>query len=200
MGMMQLLLLSLGLALVWGLHAHHTCSKEHQPDVSKKWWMQLSGTWYTVALASNVTAKIEEGGPLRIFVQKLIIENGNLRAVFFKRENGKCIQFSVSANPPEKDSPMKVKYSGINDLYIKSFKEDEYVIFILYNHNNKEVTLWGHLFGRTPHLSDNIKKKFEEICINAGLKKEHILDVSEAGILRKPHLCLMGILPSSSKE
>ncbi|XP_036604669.1 trichosurin-like [Trichosurus vulpecula] len=169
---MKLLLLSLGLALVCGLHAHHICSQEHQPD--------LSGTWYTIALASNVTAKIEEGGPLRIFVQKLIMENGNLHAVFFKRENGKCTQFSVSANPAKKDGQMKVEYSGSNDLYLQSFKEDEYVIFILYNYNNKEATLWGVLFGRTPDLNDDIKEKFEKICINAGLKRENILDVSEA--------------------
>ncbi|XP_044517187.1 trichosurin-like [Gracilinanus agilis] len=166
---MKLLLLSL--ALVYGIQTHHTCSEEHQPD--------LTGTWYTVSVASNDTAKIEEGGPLRIFVQKLILENGNLRAVFFKRENGKCTQFSVSANPAEEDGQMKVEYYGSNDLYLESFKEDEYAIFILYNHNNNKVTLWGELFGRTPNLSDDIKNKFEETCINLGLKREHILDVSE---------------------
>uniref|UniRef100_A0A5F8HDL6 Trichosurin-like n=1 Tax=Monodelphis domestica TaxID=13616 RepID=A0A5F8HDL6_MONDO len=171
---MKLLLLSL--ALVYGIQTHHTCSEEQQPD--------LTGTWYTVSLASNDTAKIEEGGPLRIFVHKLILENGNLRAIFFKRENGKCTQFSVSANPVEEDGQMKVEYSGSNDVYLQSFKEDEYAIFMLYNHNNNKVTLWGELFGRTPNLSEDIKKKFEETCIKLGLKREHILDVSETGILR----------------
>ncbi|XP_007475412.1 trichosurin-like isoform X2 [Monodelphis domestica] len=139
---MKLLLLSL--ALVYGIQTHHTCSEEQQPD--------LTGTWYTVSLASNDTAKIEEGGPLRIFVHKLILENGNLRAIFFKRENGKCTQFSVSANPVEEDGQMKVEYSGSNDVYLQSFKEDEYAIFMLYNHNNNKVTLWGELFDQCQEL------------------------------------------------
>ncbi|XP_027701292.1 minor allergen Can f 2-like, partial [Vombatus ursinus] len=85
---MKILLLTVGLALVCGLQALDN-NEEGSPKVS--------GKWFTIALASNVTSKIEEGGSLQVFVKNLSEHNGNLYGDFFKRENGKCIPFSVTA-------------------------------------------------------------------------------------------------------
>ncbi|XP_027707924.1 minor allergen Can f 2-like, partial [Vombatus ursinus] len=83
---MKILLLTVGLALVCGLQV-----LDNNAEDSPK----LSGKWFTVALASNVTSKIEEGGSLQIFVESLREHDGFISGDFFKRENGKCIPLSL---------------------------------------------------------------------------------------------------------
>ncbi|XP_078005292.1 major urinary protein-like [Phascolarctos cinereus] len=167
---MKILLLTLGLGLVCGLQGL---------DNSAKGSPKLDGKWFTVALASNVTSKIEEGGSLRIFVYNIRVYDGFLTADFFKRENGKCIPFSVTAITKEDGSNL-VHYDGLNDFSLESF-DDEYSIFMLYNIKDGEVTIWGELFGRTPDLPDEIKKKFEEICERFGIGKDQIRDLYNDG-------------------
>ncbi|XP_072489106.1 major urinary protein-like isoform X2 [Notamacropus eugenii] len=165
---MKTLLLTVALALVCGLQPHKI-KAEDSPE--------LNGKWFTVALASNVTSKIEEGGSLHIFVNN-VQQNGNvLYADFFKRENGKCVPFSVTAFIKE-DGHMYVEYDGHNDFTVQSFSS-EHVIFILFNTKNGEVTVWGELFGRTPDLPDEIKQEFEEICESFGIRKDQIRDLSQ---------------------
>ncbi|XP_036607712.1 trichosurin-like [Trichosurus vulpecula] len=165
---MKLLMLTVGLALVCGLQALNN-NAEDSPEVT--------GKWFTVALASNVTSKIEEGGSLQIFVKSLWEHDGLLSAVFFKRQNGKCIQFSVTASPGE-DGQMHVPYDGENALSLES-RDSEHLILIVYNTKDGEVTVWGELFGQTPNLSDEIKKKFEEVCKTFGIRKDQIRDLSK---------------------
>ncbi|XP_036606699.1 major urinary protein 5-like isoform X3 [Trichosurus vulpecula] len=72
---------------------------------------------------------------------------------------------------------MHVFYDGDNDFSVQSM-DSQHVIFITYNTKGEEVTVWGELYGRTPDLSDEIKKKFEEICENFGIRKDQIRDLS----------------------
>ncbi|XP_043836837.1 major urinary protein 5-like [Dromiciops gliroides] len=101
------------------------------------------GEWFIIALASNVTSKIEEGGSLKIFIKNM--------------------------NKHDDD--------GINDFSLQSM-DSKNAMFVLYNINNKEVIVWAELFGWTPDLPDEIKKKFEEMCERFGIRKDQIRDLS----------------------
>ncbi|XP_036607714.1 major urinary protein-like [Trichosurus vulpecula] len=165
---MKILLLAVGLTLVCGLQAVNN-NAEDSPKVT--------GKWFTVALASNVTSKIEEGGSLQIFVESISENDGIIYGYFFKRGNGKCTPFSVTVFTVE-GGQMFVQYDGDNYFTIQSI-DYEHLILILYNTKDGEVTVWGELFGRTADLSDEIKKKFEEICERFGIRKDQIRDLSK---------------------
>ncbi|XP_074066766.1 major urinary protein-like isoform X2 [Macrotis lagotis] len=159
---MKILLLTVGLALVCHLQAQDSS--------------ELTGEWFTIALASNVTSKIENGGNLEMFIKTISEHDGILSGVFFKRQNGKCVQFSVTTFTGE-GGKMLVQYDGLNDFSIQSV-DSNHVIFILNNVKNGEVIIWAELYGRTPDLSDEIKKKFGDICEKFGIRKDQIRDLS----------------------
>ncbi|XP_036606697.1 minor allergen Can f 2-like isoform X1 [Trichosurus vulpecula] len=73
---MKILMLSVGLALICGLQALSDNMEDPQ---------MFTGEWFTVALASNVSSKIEEGGGLQLFVKSLGERDGVLIGDFFKR-------------------------------------------------------------------------------------------------------------------
>ncbi|XP_068964462.1 trichosurin-like [Petaurus breviceps papuanus] len=162
---MKILLLTVGLALVCGLQALENNAQDST---------EITGKWFTVALASNVISKIEEGGSLKIFVNSISKNNDVIHGEYFKRTNGKCIAFSVTATTGENG---EMHYDGQNDFTIQS-TGSEHVIFILYNNKDGKVTVWGELYGQTPDPPDEIKKKFEEICERFGIRKDQIRDLS----------------------
>ncbi|XP_044517184.1 trichosurin-like [Gracilinanus agilis] len=137
---------------------------------------QLTGEWFTIALGSNVTQKIEEGGSLRLFIKNISEQNGILKGTFFKRQNGKCVQFSVSAKR-EPGSQMQVEYDGLNKVFLQSI-DSTHAIFILHNSNDGKVTTLAELYGRTPDLPSEMKRKFEEICETFGIRRDQIIDMS----------------------
>ncbi|KAM9061602.1 trichosurin [Sarcophilus harrisii] len=174
---MKFLLLSMGVALVCGFQPEYSRSQEDLSDEKEQKW--LSGHWHLVELASSDTSLIGVEGPFRNFIQNITVENGNLNGLFLTRKNGRCIQLSLIALKTKEACHFKLNYHGINDIYYESSKTNEYARFILYNHHNGKVNVVANLFGRTPNLSDEIKKKFEEDFLSRGYRKENILDVSE---------------------
>ncbi|XP_027714451.1 major urinary protein-like [Vombatus ursinus] len=164
---MKILLLTVGLALVCGLQA----LKNNIEDTSK-----ILGERFTVALTSNVTAKIEEGGSLKLFVKSTNKHGGVFTGVFFKRENGKCIQFSLTAFKGD-DDQMCFYYDGLNDFSLQS-SDSKHAMYILHNVHNGKMIIWAVLYGRTPDLPDEIKQKFEEMCERFGIRKDQIRDLS----------------------
>ncbi|XP_043836838.1 trichosurin-like [Dromiciops gliroides] len=160
---MKMLMLTVGLALICGLQSLNN----NLGDLSK-----VTGEWFTVALASNVTSKIEKGGSLEIFIKNVSENNGDLTGVFFRRKNAKCIQFSRTSFRGD-DGQLYVQYDGLNEFSLQSV-DTKHSMYIFHNFNNEKVITWAQLFGRTPDLSDEIKKKFEEMCKRFGIRKDQI--------------------------
>ncbi|XP_068964464.1 trichosurin [Petaurus breviceps papuanus] len=176
---MKFLLLSMGLALVCGLHPEYSRSEEDLSDEREQKWEQFSGHWHTVVLAASDRYLIEEEGPFRNFIQNITVENENLNGFFLTRKNGQCIPLYLTAFKTKEARHFKLNYYGTNDVYYESSKPNEYVKFILYNYRDGKVNIVAYLLGRTPNLSNEIKKRFEEDFMNRGFRRENILDVSE---------------------
>ncbi|XP_007475413.1 trichosurin-like [Monodelphis domestica] len=164
---MKILVLIMELALICGLQADIKLG-----NIAS----QLTGEWFTIALGSNVTQKIEEGGSLRLFIKNIGEQNGIIKGTFFKRENGKCVQFSVSTKT-EMGSPKQIEYDGLNEVSLQSI-DSVHAIFVFHNSNNGKVTTWAELYGRTPDLPNEMKKKFEKICEKFGIRRDQIIDMS----------------------
>ncbi|XP_056649736.1 trichosurin-like [Monodelphis domestica] len=165
---MKILVLTLGLALVCGLQA---LDDNKGGDL-----LELSGVWYSIGLASDNESKIKGEGVYKMFVKNIKEDNGMLVGNFMKRENGKCVPFTLTGQVV--DDVIIVQYDGMNKGYIKG-KGRDYVIFVLYNYKNGKVTIWAELYGRTPDLTDEIKNLFVEICKEHGISKDQIVDLSK---------------------
>nr|XP_020837035.1 major urinary protein-like isoform X2 [Phascolarctos cinereus] len=164
---MKILLLTVGLALVCGLQALDN-NTEGSPKIDEE--------WFTVALASNVTSKIEKGGSFRKYIKSVSDHHVFLSSEFLKRANGKCIQFTLNTSIGE-DGEMRLQHDGLNNLSIQS-RGPGYMMVLLNNIKDEEVTVLVELYGRTPDLPDEIKKKFEEICEKFGIREDQIIDIS----------------------
>ncbi|XP_036605767.1 trichosurin-like [Trichosurus vulpecula] len=158
MKQMKLLLLIMGLALIRGIKVHSGRCKEHRQNIS--------GSWRTIAVASNDTSKIQEGGPFRISVHKIVASGNKLYLEFMGRKNGKCSEIVLKSYKTDKENQYVSEYSGVNIFYFTHIKQDEYIVLTSYNYNENGVTLVLHLFARRPVLREEIKEKFEEFCLN----------------------------------
>ncbi|XP_066223507.1 lipocalin Can f 6.0101-like [Saccopteryx leptura] len=171
---MKLLLLCLGLTLVCAHEGGHHEVVTSNFDMSK-----LSGEWYTVMLASDEKKRIEENGNLRIYVEYMQeLANSSLFFKYHTKENGECVQFTITGHPTERNGLYSIIYDGFNLFNIVEAVYSEYLVFYDVNFKNDKETRFMEFFGRKPDLSPTIKKRFEEIGLQLGIPKENIVDVT----------------------
>ncbi|XP_066110428.1 lipocalin Can f 6.0101-like [Saccopteryx bilineata] len=171
---MKLLLLCLGLTLVC---AH---KKGHHEVVTSNFDMsKVSGEWYTVMLASDVRKKVEENGSLRLYVESMQeLANSSLLFEYHKKENGECVKFTMICPPTETKGVYSTVYDGYNLFQIVETVYNKYAAFYVRNFKNGTTTQFMKIFGRKPDLSPNVKKWFKKICVERGIPKENVLDVT----------------------
>ncbi|XP_066110431.1 lipocalin Can f 6.0101-like [Saccopteryx bilineata] len=161
---MKLLLLCLGLTLV--------CAQEggnHEVVTSNFDMSKVSGEWYTVMLASSVREKVEENGNLRLYVESLQeLANSSLLFDYHRKYNGKCVKFPIICPLTDINGVYSAVYDGYNLLHIVETVYNEYIAFYVRHIEN----------GRKPDLSPKLKKRFEELCVERGIPRENVLDVT----------------------
>ncbi|XP_074066767.1 major urinary protein-like [Macrotis lagotis] len=173
---MKILLLTVGLVLVFGIKAQPNNLEDPE---------SLSGIWFTVAVCANVTSKIEEGGELRLYVRDITVhDDGNLSGTFCRKEREEEILFPLSTFLGG-DGERHFLYDGRNDFALES-QGDQYAMFSVKNVKNDDTTAWGLLYGRTPDLPEEIKEKFEEMCIHMGTDKNQVKDLSNDDACDRP--------------
>ncbi|XP_068964500.1 uncharacterized protein [Petaurus breviceps papuanus] len=170
---MKLLLLILGLALVRGIQGHNGHCEEHQQNIS--------GSWHTIAVASNDASKIKKGAPFRISLHRIVANGNKLYGEYMERKNGKCSAIFLNSYKTDKENQYISLYSGANIFYFTHIKHDEYIMSTLYNYDKNGVTLVLQLFARHPVLREEIKEKFEEFCLNNKLNKKNIVYLTRYG-------------------
>ncbi|XP_066110430.1 allergen Fel d 4-like [Saccopteryx bilineata] len=169
---MKLLLLCLGLTLV--------CAQEggnHEVVTSNIDLSKILGEWYTVMLASGVREMIEENGTLRIFVESLEeMANSSLLFQYHRKYNGKCVKFPILC--PLTNGVYSAVYDGYNLFHIVETVYNEYIAIFIRHFQNGTTTKYMKIFGQKPDLSPNVKKWFEELCVERGIPRENVLDVT----------------------
>ncbi|KAM5331418.1 allergen Fel d 4-like isoform 3-T3 [Glossophaga mutica] len=173
---MKLLLLCLGLTLVC---AHH--EDDHDIVTSNIDMSKFSEEWYTILLASDVKEKIEENGSFRMFIENIrALDNSSLFFKYHKKVNGECTERTFVCDETEVKGVYGVAYEGYNRLQITEAVYDEYIIIYTLNYDNEKITQLMEFYARTPDVSPQVKKRFEEFCQRHGIPKENVLDVSNA--------------------
>ncbi|CAH6790437.1 major urinary protein 20 [Phodopus roborovskii] len=171
-----LLLLGLEMMLVC-VHAEGKTSligKNFNPE-------KIDGEWYTIGLASDKREKIEEHGSMRVFVEYIhFLKNSSLAYKFHIIENGKCNELYLVTDKTEEDGEYEVKYDGYNRYIMLDVDYNDYIIVRLVNIKNGETFQLMELYGRTPDLSSNIKRKFGDISKMYGIPEENIFDLTKS--------------------
>ncbi|EDL02195.1 major urinary protein (Mup)-like precursor [Mus musculus] len=170
---MKLLLLCLGLILVC-VHAEEASSMGRNFNVEK-----INGEWYTIILASDKRAKIEEHGIMRLFVEHIHVLENSLGFKFHTVIDEECSEIFLVADKTEKAGEYSVTYDGFKKFTVLKTDYDNYIMFHLINEMNGETFQLMSLYGREPDLNSDIKEKFVKLCEEHGIIRENIIDFTK---------------------
>ncbi|KAM5331412.1 allergen Fel d 4-like isoform 5-T5 [Glossophaga mutica] len=172
--MKLLLLLRLGLTLVCAHPEEHHDVVTSNLDMSK-----LSGEWYTVLLASELKEKIDENGSFRVFLRSIqASDNSSMIVKCHHKVNGECTEHTFVCDEKEVKGVYSVAYDGYTRVQFPEVVYNDYMFVHMLNFDNEKITQTIKLDARTPDVSPQLKKRFEEFCQRHGIPKENVLDLT----------------------
>ncbi|XP_027470514.2 LOW QUALITY PROTEIN: minor allergen Can f 2-like [Zalophus californianus] len=176
---MQLLLLTVGLALVCGLQAQEDSEEEPQERLQ-----ELSGIWHPAALASNNSALIRPG---RHFINTISMKDGNLHVETLRPQEGRCEKVSLTAFKTDTNNKFSLEIWGHNDFHLEEVQPKTYLILYMTNRYNDVTSLVANLMLRDPSTQKDFLQAFESVCEDLGLHKDQIVALdTDAGGLGEP--------------
>lgn len=140
----------------------------------------INGEWYTIILASDKRAKIEEHGIMRLFVEHIHVLENSLGFKFHTVIDEECSEIFLVADKTEKAGEYSVTYDGFNTFTIPKTDYDNFLMAHLINEKDGETFQLMGLYGREPDLSSDIKERFAQLCEEHGILRENIIDLSNA--------------------
>uniref|UniRef100_A0A8C8Z993 Lipocalin/cytosolic fatty-acid binding domain-containing protein n=1 Tax=Prolemur simus TaxID=1328070 RepID=A0A8C8Z993_PROSS len=164
-------LLLLAVVLVHGLQAQE---KGPTPSPGPSHGRQLSGTWYTSSLASNNSALIAPGGPFRVFVNSMDVNDSNLTGHILVPTGSRCYRSSLVALKTDAEW-FYLEFWGRNKLYVADVVADKFSVLYMINEQEGVTSLVAGLFARSPVAEQESLDRFESICEDLGLGKEQIV-------------------------
>uniref|UniRef100_A0A8C3WMN3 Lipocalin/cytosolic fatty-acid binding domain-containing protein n=1 Tax=Catagonus wagneri TaxID=51154 RepID=A0A8C3WMN3_9CETA len=147
---MALLLLSLGLSLVSAQDLNPRTIVRRDYDMAR-----VSGSWYSISMASDDMKRIEEGGDLRVFMESIeSLEDGGLKFNFHFMLHGECVEVAMVCDKTDRNGEYTVAYLGENRLLVS---ETDYRLFVtihLQNIRNGTRTQVLALYGTASICGD----------------------------------------------
>ncbi|KAK2503013.1 hypothetical protein MC885_004072 [Smutsia gigantea] len=181
---MQLLLLTVGLALVCGLQGQVEGHEQEELDPQMD-LLELSGRWHTAALASNNSALIRPSGRFRVFVDRLDAVDGDLQAQILIPQEDQCRKLSLTAFKSEATGEFTLEYWGQNHLYLAKMKPTEFLILYMINQYEGTTSLVAGLLVRNPTMNQRLLPVFESVCDGLGLHKDQVMVVETTSDCRR---------------
>ncbi|KAM5331421.1 allergen Fel d 4-like isoform 2-T2 [Glossophaga mutica] len=173
---MKLLLLCLGLTLVCAHHEDNHDIVRGNIDRSK-----LSGDWYTVLLASELKEKIQENGSFRMFVKSIqALDNSSVIVKYHEKVNEDCTERTFVFDETKVKGVYEIAYDGYTRVQLPEVVYNDYILIYILNFDNEKITQVIKIDARTPDVSPQVKKRFEEFCQRHGIPKENVLDLTNA--------------------
>ncbi|XP_047625605.1 epididymal-specific lipocalin-9 [Phacochoerus africanus] len=171
---MALLLLSLWLSLVSAQDLSPRTIVRRNYDIAR-----VSGTWYSISMASDDMKRIEENGDLHVFVQSIeSLEDGRLKFNFHFMLHGECVEVAVVCDRTDRNGEYTLAYLGENRLLVSETDYRLFVTFRLQNIRNGTKTQVLALYGRLSELKPSFLHRFEKVCKTYGLGPENIISLS----------------------
>nr|XP_040142847.1 lipocalin Cav p 3.0101-like [Ictidomys tridecemlineatus] len=163
---MRTFLLTLGFALI-------CASSQYDPS-------EINGDWRTTVMAADNLEEISEDGDLRFLFRHLECVDAceKLVVTFYIKSNGECQKFSVESTKGPHDV-YEVEYAGQNFFQIEYFSNSFIVFYNKHVDGNGKVTHMTNVAAKEDRVSEEHKKKFEEVTVATKIPKENIRNVIE---------------------
>ncbi|XP_039075591.1 minor allergen Can f 2-like [Hyaena hyaena] len=171
---MLLPLLTVGLALLWGLQAHESYEEswkdvvEVRPQGYEGYVLPgvgagLSGSWYSAAMASNNSALIGPHGHFRVLSTP---EGPKYRRQF------------ITALKTHHKTQFTITFWGHNDIYLAKVKPKNYLIHYIINRYHGVTSLLAYMLVRDQVTCPEFLKEFRSFCEDLGLDSEQTVVLS----------------------
>nr|XP_040142848.1 lipocalin Cav p 2.0101-like isoform X1 [Ictidomys tridecemlineatus]XP_040142849.1 lipocalin Cav p 2.0101-like isoform X2 [Ictidomys tridecemlineatus] len=163
---MRTFLLTLGFALI-------CASSQYDPS-------EITGEWRTILMGADDLEKVSEDSDMRVRFRHLecIDACEKLAVTFYVKSNGECQKFSVVSTKGPHDV-FEVEYAGQNFFQIEYFSKGIIIFYNIHVDGNGKVTHMTNVGAKEDSLSEEHKKKFEEVTVASKIPKENIRNVIE---------------------
>ncbi|KAM4798798.1 lipocalin Cav p 2.0101-like [Urocitellus parryii] len=163
---MKTFLLALGFALI-------SASSQFDPA-------EITGDWRIILLAANHVEKISEDADMRLHLRHLECIDGceKLAVTFFIKSNGECQKVSVVATKGPHDV-YEAEYAGQNFFRIEYFSNGIIIFYNIHVDGKGKVTHITNVSAKENRLTEEQKKKFEELTVALKIPKENIRNIIE---------------------
>ncbi|XP_005406585.1 PREDICTED: male-specific submandibular salivary gland protein-like [Chinchilla lanigera] len=165
---MQLLLLAFTVGLA---------SAQHHVDPS-----EVSGDWHTISLAADNGEKIDDNGPLQVYIRQLQCQEEcrKLAIRFYVKANGRCQEFNRVGVLDEEKGVYVAEYAGQNFFKIIAQQDD---VLAFFNHNIDEEGKETNMIvvvGKRDSLTQQENQKLAKVAEVNGIPKENIRHVAQS--------------------
>ncbi|XP_077891291.1 lipocalin Cav p 2.0101 [Ictidomys tridecemlineatus] len=163
---MKTFLLALGFALICASSAF---------DPAK-----ITGEWRTILKGADNVEKISEYADMRVRLRHLecIDACEKLAITFYVKPNGECQKVSRVATKGPHDV-YEAEYAGQNFFRIEYFFNDIIIFYTIHVDGNGKVTHMTNISAKEDRLSEEQKKKFEELTVASKIPKKNIRNIIE---------------------
>ncbi|XP_028625773.1 odorant-binding protein 1b-like [Grammomys surdaster] len=144
---------------------------------------KLQGKWRTIAIAADNEDKIEDGGPLELFVRKITCQEGCkvMNVEFYIKQNGYCSLTTVTGYLQEDGHTYINLYEGENQ-YVLVKATSEYLIFYSENVDRaSRRTKLLFLVGKGGPLTNEGKEQLAEYAKEKDIPLENIREILTIG-------------------
>ncbi|XP_075813097.1 odorant-binding protein-like [Microtus pennsylvanicus] len=138
----------------------------------------LEGMWVTTAIAADNVDKIEEEGPLRLYVREITCSEAcnQMGVTFYVNANGQCSETKVIGYRQE-DGKYRTQFEGDN-RYEPVHVTPENIVFTSKNVDRAgQTTNLIFLVGKRKPLTPEQYEKLEEFAKKQNIPKENIREV-----------------------
>ncbi|XP_005358708.2 odorant-binding protein 1a-like [Microtus ochrogaster] len=140
------------------------------------------GKWDTIAVAADNVAKIEEGGPLRLYARELTCseECNKLEVTFYVNANGQCSETKITGYRQE-DGTYRTQYEG-DGRFKPVHGISDNIVFICQNVDRAgQTTNLIYVIGKGQPLTPEQYEKLEEFAKEQNMPTENIRNVLATG-------------------
>ncbi|XP_041502515.1 odorant-binding protein-like [Microtus oregoni] len=141
-------------------------------------YAELEGKWVTTAIAADNVDKIEEEGPLRLYIREITCSEAcrQMGVTFYVNANGQCSETKAIGYRQE-DGKYRTQFEGDN-RYEPVHVTPENIVFTSKNVDRAgQTTNLIFLVGKGKPLTPEQYEKLEEFAKEQNIPKENIREI-----------------------
>ncbi|XP_051970771.1 lipocalin-like [Xyrauchen texanus] len=140
---------------------------------------KMAGKWYVIGIATNAKWFVSHKAGMKVGTAMLVpTEEGDLNlSCAHLKDDGSCRRMTHLAKKTEIPGRFvffSQRWKNDNDMRVVDAKYDEYAIIHTIKTKGGVSEVLNKLFSRTTEMTENLKEKFTQLCLDTGILEENI--------------------------